>query len=188
MAEFNFDAAAQRLFGATTTTAPPAPSEQSQETTMAERLFGAPAAQAQPAPAQTDDPATRLYTGDVYGDARRAVVSALAEAGTHTPTEASEAMGEHEPLMRSLDLNSTEASTVVDAALAVGRGVDATAWKEMSLDAIRADFGPTRTAEVLRRCQEYVTARPALRDLLAANPDLGNHPAVVRMVAQRAMK
>lgn len=185
MAEFDFDAAAQRLFGATTT--PPVPSEQSQDATMAERLFGAPAA-AQPAPAQTNEPATRLYTGDVYGDARRAVVSALAEAGTHTPTEASEAMGEHEPLMRSLDLNSTEASTVVDAALAVGRGVDATAWEEMSLDAIRADFGPTRTAEVLRRCQEYVAARPALRDLLAANPDLGNHPAVVRLVAQRAMK
>lgn len=180
MSDLDMDVLAARMFGGEPAPVAPAPAA----TSPAEQTTGAPYTSEQ-------IHAEKMFaTAPILADAERSAVTSLSESGQFTPAEATQVVQEYQPLATDLGLNATEAKVCADVLVGCWRN-EPTAeqvegWRSASMDALSSEYGPNRIAEVLRRTQEYVAARPQLRNAVAGAA--GNHPQVVRAIAARAMR
>lgn len=197
----DFAQMAATLFGSTTPTSQPTsptPNTLGMDDAMASRMFpnqrrapSAPAQETPNEPLSDAEQAERLFAGSpIHGDAERATVSALTETGDYTPDEAAEVFETYLPMAEALQLNASESKAAAEVLIGAWKSEPTPAlvssWTEKSVADIAAAYGAQRVAEVLRTAQDYVQGIPELYDLLRGA--IGNHPTLVRLVADRAMR
>lgn len=190
MSDTDFHDMAARLFGSTTPTA-----QIDHGADFRAQLAGTKPMTALPAhePSSDAELAERMFDTDpelLFGDAMRDIESAMLEE-LGDPAEAAATASQWAGAFSELGLTHQEAVNVTEIGIGAITNPPApeivASWTEQAKDALVQDFGPRGAHQALVDAQAFVTrfGSPELRDVLNAT-GLGNHPQVVRVIAQKA--
>lgn len=208
MSEFDFDRAAQALYGGTTPTAATAPVQgtaqrATDEQVLAERLFGntnKPTAPARTAP-RDDRPFTELNEAEqadrlygstdptvVHRDAVQAIINAGLEDHLHTPEVAGDIASQWAEVFSQHNLNSIESLQLAELGASVMANPPTAEvmshWTETAISNLQSDYGPHGAGQALQDARAYISQIPNATDLLNFL-GLGSHPRIVALAAAR---
>jgi hypothetical protein len=186
----DFNTMAQTMFGSTT------PSAQTDfGADLRDQLAGTKPIPALPEhePLSDEEHAQRMFDTEptlAYGDAVRSIETAMLEQ-LGSPEEASATAAEWAGAFSEMGLSHQEATLVTEIGISAISTPPSpeivTQWTEAAKDALVQDYGPRGAHQALADAQRYLArfGTPELRDVLDMT-GLGNHPAIVRVIAQKA--
>lgn len=207
MSEFDFEAAANRLFGGSTPSSAPSNTQgiaqpATDEQSMAERLFGKPAAPRQANTEQRDDrpmselteaeQAQRLHRGSdpmlTFANASLKIQNAAMEDSLAAPEDAKAIAAEWAGEFAQHQLSDNDSVGLVD----LGRSVlsnppseqTLAGWRQDAMTLLKTEYTPAGANAALQAAREYVANTPGLTEKIDAW-GLGDHPLVVKICAER---
>ena len=186
----DFHDMAVKLFGDTTPTAQPDFGRD-----LRDQLSGIKPMSELPeqAPLSDEEHAQRMFDTEptlAYGDAVRSIETVMLEQ-LGSPEEASATAAEWAGAFSEMGLSHQEAALVTEIGISAistpPSPETVTQWTEAARDALVQDYGPRGAHQALQDAQRYLGrfGTPELRDVLDMT-GLGNHPSVVRVIAQKA--
>lgn len=187
----DFNTMAQTMFGATTPT-----SQVDHGADFRAQLAGSKPMTALPEhePSSDAELAERMFADTdpelLYGDSVRSIESTMLEE-LGDPADAAATASQWAGHYAELGLTHQEAVSVTEIGISAITNPPTpemvSSWTEQAKDVLTQDFGPRGAHQALQDAQRYLGrfGSPELRDVLNMT-GLGNHPQVVRVIAQKA--